>query len=86
MRRNIPDIDHATWPERRRMNTRETSGYLRSLGVELAPQTLARYRVEGRGPVITYINGLPGYMPADVRAWVEETTQRATSTSARSAA
>lgn len=42
--------------EKQNLNTREASDYLKTLGIEFAPQTLEKWRCRGGGPAFKKIS------------------------------
>lgn len=61
---------------RPRLRRWEASEYLRlAHGIDVAPATLARYAVSGRGPEFERFDHRPLYTPAALDAWVAERIQ-----------
>ena len=59
---------------RRMLTTIEAAEYL-----SVAPQTLARQRVEGRGPPFLKLGGSVRYDVTDLERWIEGQRRRSTS-------
>ena len=63
------DASHLIYRDADRLDTKALADYL-----QLAPQTLAKWRSEGRGPAYTKKGRLVDYQFAKVREWLERQT------------
>jgi hypothetical protein len=73
---SIVETTPPNWPHR--MRTALASPYLRAVhGVPAAPQTMARWRVEGGGPAYRLCGRFPIYERKDLDTWAESRLTKA---------
>lgn len=72
LRKNTPYPDLDKLPENAFLNERQVS-----LLSGFAEVTLRIWRMKGRGPRVTYVEGRPRYMVGDYRRWVSGPTSGA---------